>query len=354
TKTDGVSNINAGAASTYTIAITNNGPDDVTDATVTDTAPSGLTIGNWTCAVMTAGAGGTVTTACGAPSGSGDINTTVTMKAGAVVTYTVPATVSGSASGTIINTAVVTAPVGTSDPTPGNNSATDSNTIDSQADFSITKTDSVTNVDAGASTVYTITVSNNGPSSVSGAILNDAFAAGLGKTAVGCSATPGQCVTPPSVGQLEGGSFALPALASGDTYQISVTATVSATSGSVTNTATVTVPAGTTDPTPGNNSASDVDTVNPVADLSITKTDGVSNVNAGSGSTYTITVTNNGPSEVTAAAVSDTAPSGLTLGNWTCAVMTAGSGGVVTTACGMPSGSGDISTTVTMKAGAVI
>ena len=55
-------------------------------------------------------------------------------------------------------------------------------------------------------------------------------------------------------------------------------------------------PAGVIDPSAANNTASDTDTVNPVADLAITKTDGVASVNAGGSTTYTVTVTNNGPS----------------------------------------------------------
>src|SRR6185436_5436648 len=119
---------------------------------------------------------------------------------------------------------------------------------------------------------------NNGPSSVTGAILSDPAVAGLSKTGVTCSATPGQCVTPPTVAELEGGAFALPVLTSGQFYEITVTTDVTATSGNVTNIATVTAPAGMTDPTPGNNTASDTDTVNPVADLAITKTNGVTSV----------------------------------------------------------------------------
>jgi len=128
TKTDGVTSVNAGGSTTYTITVTNNGPGDVTGATVVDTAPAGLMIGAWTCAVTTAGTG-SVTTACGAASGSGNLNTTVTMRNGAAITYTVAATVSGSATGTIANTATVSVPAGVSDPTPGNNSATDTDTI---------------------------------------------------------------------------------------------------------------------------------------------------------------------------------------------------------------------------------
>src|SRR5207248_6565711 len=134
-------------------------------------------------------------------------------------------------------------------------------------------------------------------------------------------------------------------LASGATYQIVVTATVTAVSGTVTNTATVAVPGGTTDPTPGNNSASDSDAVivaAAVADLAITKTNGAGSVNAGGSTVYTITVANNGPSEVAGATVTDLAPIGLTINTWTCVVSSAGSGGAVTTACGSPSGSGNI------------
>ncbi|WP_034219311.1 DUF11 domain-containing protein, partial [Arenimonas oryziterrae] len=85
----------------------------------------------------------------------------------------------------------------------------------------------------------------------------------------------------------------------------------------IANTATVTAPAGTTDPTPANNSATDTNNVTPVADLSVTKTDGAASVNAGGATSYTIVVTNNGPSDVTAATVVDTAPAGLTIGAWT-------------------------------------
>jgi uncharacterized repeat protein (TIGR01451 family) len=357
TKTDGVASVTAGGSTTYTITVTNNGPGEVTNATVVDTAPPGLTFGSWTCAVSNSGSGGTVTTACGAASGSGDVNTTVTMKSGAIVTFTVPAAVAAGATGSVVNTATVTAPAGITDPTPANDSATDTDTVTPVADLAITKTDGVTSVNAGGSTTYTITVTNNGPSSVIGAILADPAVSGLSKTAAACSSTPGQCVSPPSVAQLEGGSFALPALASGATYEIAVSADVTASSGSVSNSTTVTAPAGTTDPNPGNDSATDTDTViaaPAIADLAITKSDGVASVSPGGSTTYTIIVTNNGPSEVSGATIIDTAPAGLAFGTWTCVVSNAGSGGTVTTACSVPSGGGNINTTVTMKSGAII
>ncbi len=85
------------------------------------------------------------------------------------------------------------------------------------------------------------------------------------------------------------------------------------------------------------------------ADLVIAKTDGLTSVPAGSPITYTITVTNNGPSNVTNARVTDTIPAALTNVTWSCAV-TSGTG-----ACGTASGTGNtIDTTVNLNNGAVI
>lgn len=98
------------------------------------------------------------------------------------------------------------------------------------ADLSITKTNGVTTLASGAATTYTVRVSNAGPETATGAIISDPAVTGLNKTAVACSAAVGnKCVTAPSVAQLEGGTFALPALAVGEFYEITVTATVTAT-----------------------------------------------------------------------------------------------------------------------------
>ncbi|WP_189644662.1 DUF7507 domain-containing protein [Luteimonas gilva] len=359
TKTDGVSSVAAGGSTVYTITVTNNGPSEITGGTVVDTAPAGLTIGNWTCAVATAGSGGTVTTACGAASGTGNINTTVTMKNGAVITYTVNATVSGSATGSIANTATVATPAGTNDPTPGNNSATDTNTITPIADLSIAKTDGATNVQAGGSTAYTITVTNNGPSELTGGTVVDTAPAGLTignwTCAVTTAGTGGSVTTACGAASGTGNINTTVNMKNGAVITYTVNATVSGSAtGSIANTATVGTPAGTNDPTPGNNSATDTNTVTAVANLSVTKTDGATNVPAGGSTVYTIVVSNGGPSEVAGATVVDTAPAGLTIGNWTCAVTTAGSGGTVTTACGAASGTGNINTTVNLKNGAAI
>ena len=120
TKTDGVTTVTAGGSTTYTITASNSGPSNATGATVTDTFPATLTA-TWTCV----GAGGGTCTAAGA----GNINQTVNLPSGGSVTFTASATISAAATGTLSNTATVTAPAGVTDPAPGNNSATDSDTI---------------------------------------------------------------------------------------------------------------------------------------------------------------------------------------------------------------------------------
>src|SRR6185295_3874039 len=115
-----------------------------------------------------------------------------------------------------------------------------------------------------------------------------------------------------------------------------------AATGTLSNTATVAAPAGAVDPNPGNNSATDTDTIGIQTDVAITKTDGVTTVNAGGSVTYTITASNAGPSNATGATVADTFPASLTC-NWTCV----GAGGGTCTA----SGSGNINNTVNLPAG---
>jgi trimeric autotransporter adhesin len=251
TKTDGVTTAAAGGALLYTIVVSNAGPSGVTGAPVVDTFPAVLT-----CTFTAAGSGG----ASGfTASGSGNINNSVTLPTGASVTYTASCTVSAAATGTLTNTATVGAPAGVTDPTPGNNSATDSDTITAAtADLSITKTDGVTTVPAGGALTYTIVASNAGPSGVTGAPVVDTFPAVLTCTFTAAGSGGASGFTASGSGNINN-SVTLPTGAS-VTYTASCTVSAAA-AGTLTNTATVGAPAGVTDPTPGNNSATDSDTI---------------------------------------------------------------------------------------------
>ncbi|HEY8739612.1 MAG TPA: DUF11 domain-containing protein, partial [Candidatus Dormibacteraeota bacterium] len=336
-KTDGQTSAVPGQAISYTVTVTNSGPSSATGATVVDNVPGTITGVTWTCA---ASAG----SSCGAASGSGSINSTVNLAPTGTATYTVQGTVGQSATGSLSNTATVTAPAGVTDPNLANNTSTDTDSLTPTADLVMTKDDSKTTAVAGTSDTYTITVHNNGPSAESGASVVDNLPAALTGATWTCAASGGS-----SCGAASGsGSINTTAdLLSGGTATYTLTATISAAaSGNLSNTATVTAPAGVTDPNLANNSATDTDTLTASADLAITKTDGSATAVPGNGVTYTIAATNNGPSAVTAATVTDTVPVSLTSVAWTCAA-SAGS------SCGAASGSGSINTTANLLVGGV-
>ena len=98
---------------------------------------------------------------------------------------------------------------------------------------------------------------------------------------------------------------------------ITLTGTVDpSATGSLTNRVRVAPPPGVTDPNPGNNTDTDTDTLTPEADLSIMKTDGATSVVPGTSTTYTIVVSNAGPSAVSGAAVLDSVPIGAAAATW--------------------------------------
>ncbi len=305
TKTDGSATEVPGTSAIYTITASNAGPNPDPAAVVADTFPATITGVTWTCV----GAGGGTCTA----SGSGNINDTVNLPVGGSITYTASGTISASATGTLVNSATVANSVGISDPTPANNSATDTDTLTPQADLSITKTDGQTSDIPGTSISYTITASNAGPSNAPSNTLADTFPAALTGVAWTCTGAGGGTCTASGSGNIND-TVNLPVGAS-VTYTVNATISPSAT-GTLSNTATVT--AGVTDPVAGNNSATDTTTLTPTVDLSITKTDGLTNAIPGGSVTYTIVASNAGPSATSSATVVDVFPAELTTINWTC------------------------------------
>ncbi|MEO8034827.1 MAG: SBBP repeat-containing protein, partial [Acidobacteriota bacterium] len=320
TKTDGNTLATPGTSGTYTITVTNSGPAAATGVTVTDTFPASLTGVTWTATTGAPAATGFVA------SGSGNINQTgIGIPIGATLTYTVNATVLPGTTGTLSNTATATESPDVIDVNNANNSATDTTLLVPSANLAITKTDGVTTATPGGSVTYTITASNAGPSNATGATVADTFPASLTCTWTCVGAGGGTC-TASGAGNIND-SVNLPSGGS-VTYTASCTISSFAT-GTLSNTATVTAPGGVTDPVPGNNSATDTDTLAPNADVAITKTDGVTTVTAGGSTTYTITAGNAGPSNASGTTVADTFPASLTC-TWTCV----GAGGGTCTASG--------------------
>jgi uncharacterized repeat protein (TIGR01451 family) len=265
TKDDGKLSVVPGTPNTYTITVSNGGPNTVSSVILTDEVPAAL-----------------LNPVFGTPSaGSYDPDTGVwsglSLATGQSVTMTLTGTIDPAATGSLTNSVTVVPPDGVTDPNPGDNTDTDTDTLTPQADLAIIKTDGVTSVVPGGSTTYTIVVSNAaGPSAVTGARVFDSLSAGATSgTWAFDSATGGGAVTGPSGGS--GGLAATVDLPVGATITFTFTVDVSpSAAGTLVNTATVTPPAGTTDPNTDNNSATDSDTLTPEADLSITKTDGKS------------------------------------------------------------------------------
>ena len=323
----------AGNNVTYTATVTNNGPSTASNVIfnfpypsnasfVSRTAPGGWTFTSTNSVGQTAG---TVAASIGSLANGASGTFTLVFHIGA-----------GVAQGSQLST-TATASSDTTDLTPGNNSSPVTTAVVAQADLSITMTDGVTTATPGGSVTYTITVSNTGPSNVTGATVADTFPASLTATWTGVGAGGGTATASGS-GNIND-TVNLPAGGS-VTYTVSATISAGAT-GTLSNTATVT--SSVTDPTPGNNSATDSDTLTPQADLAITKTDGVTVVNAGGTVTYTITASNAGPSNAPGTTVADTLPASLSNVAWTAV----GAGGGTVTA----SGSGNINDTVNLPAG---
>src|SRR5438477_1846948 len=75
---------------------------------------------------------------------------------------------------------------------------------------------------------------------------------------------------------------------------------------------TASLTSGVFDPDTSDNTATELTTVNTSANLALTKSDSPDPVLAGNNITYTLTVTNNGPSDATGVSLSDAIPAGTT------------------------------------------
>jgi uncharacterized repeat protein (TIGR01451 family) len=163
TKTDGQAAAIPGQDVTYTIVVTNAGPDDANGATVTDAPPASFNFLSWTCS---ASAGSSCP-----PSGIGPITHSVNVAVGGTLTYSLTGPVDPTPTGSLVNTAVVTAPPGVVDPNLGNNSATDTDMLTPQADLALSLSDFPDPVGSGATLTYTVLVPDQGPSTSSGMTL---------------------------------------------------------------------------------------------------------------------------------------------------------------------------------------
>ncbi|WP_211657650.1 Ig-like domain-containing protein [Parapedobacter composti] len=257
----------------FTITVTNNGPGAATGVVVTDELPTGYTYVSATATV------GTFDAAAGTWAVGNLAN-------GASQTLTITARV--LAAGDYINYASVTGDE--HDPDKDNNEDTPDDPVVPVpvTDLAIVKTvDNITPY-VGDNVVFTVVVTNNGPSDATGVVVTDELPTGY--TYVSATATVGTF-------DAAAGTWAVGNLANGASQTLTITARVLA-AGDYINYASVT--GDEHDPDKDNNEDTPDDPVVPipVSQLSVTKVADQSRVVAGETTTFTITITNNGPSPI--------------------------------------------------------
>ena len=163
------------------------------------------------------------------------------------------------------------------DPTPGNNSGSDTTPVSAAPDLSLTKSDGGASVNPGGTVAYTLSYSNTGSIGASGVVLTETVPANTtfnsGASTAGWVCTPNNnagstCTL--TIGGLAAGGGTQTA-----TFAVTVANPVPAGTAQISNTASIADDSTNgTDPTLGNNSGSDTTPVGGNVDLSLAKSDG--------------------------------------------------------------------------------
>ena len=316
----------AGSNITYSITLNNTGPSDAASVSMTDTIPANTTFvsntpvpAGWTC-------------------NSAVVCTTPSMTAGSSAVFTIVVQInSGTASGTVIsNTA--TAASSTTDPTAANNSSTATTTVDTSADLAVTQ-DRAGHRNRGRQHQLLHHADQQRSQQRADRHADRSHARqynpGVGTTPAGWTRT--DVVPAGGTGTI---SFSRATVASLESAIFGIVVKVnSGTAGGTVIANTATAASATPDAAGANNSSTANTTVNTSADLSVTKT-GPATATAGTNITYSVTVTNNGPSNAASVSLTDTVPANTTFvsntpvpAGWTC------NSAVVCTTASLPAGS---------------
>ena len=303
-KSDGVPSVVGGQTITYDVQFGNDGTQDATGVVITDVLPAGVTFVSCSDSCVPTGAPTIVWNV-----GDLDVGEVHTYQ----LTVDIDTPVATPTRHFVNNVSIVDDGTNGPDLDPSDNDGTDDDTTG--IDLAVTKTDGVTTVVPGTAVSYTITVTNNGPTTIQSFTLDDTLPVAL----------QGVLFTP-SVGTYDTSTLTWSGFgdfAEGESVTLTIAGTVNpAATGPLTNTVVVTPPMNAPDTNIANNTAVDVDDLTPMAVLIIDKqltTDLV----RGQQAIYTITVRNSGPSVATNVSVTDVLPASLTYVSgsgigWTC------------------------------------
>jgi uncharacterized repeat protein (TIGR01451 family) len=199
----------------------------------------------------------------------------------------------------------------------GNNSSSVAANAQRTVDLTVSKTGPATAV-AGNTITYTMTATNNGPSDAIGVRVADNIPDGIrviSATLNGTGVTIPATASDTNAANPDDIIFNVGNIASGasvNTLQIVAAILPATAAGSLINSAVISTTDVDTVETPNNNNAASfTTTVSVQNDVAITKS-GPATIPAGTELTYTLNVTNSGPSTATSIAVSDVLPAGLT------------------------------------------
>ena len=306
-KTVSDSTPNVGDTITFTVTVTNNGPNDAHNVKLKDTFPVSPELSY-----------GDATPSQGSYTPGTGIWDVGTVGVGATKTLTITATVNapttpGALPATQTNTATVTG-ADEPDPNPGNNTGTATLTP-LYADLAVTKTVDNPQPNVGDTITYTVTLTNNGTATATGVEVTDTLPSNV--SYVSHSAALGTTFTQTSTGCV----WAVPTIAPGASLILTITATADA-AGVSFNTVTITK-SSTYDPNEANNTAK-TPTDPQEADLVVTKTVDTPRPQVGGNVTFTVKLQNLGPNTAASVVVAD-AVAGLTGLQFVSATASAGS-----------------------------
>jgi uncharacterized repeat protein (TIGR01451 family) len=312
-----------GVPITYTVIVTNNGPSDAAEVTLTDLDPISLTAAGNPC----------VAGVCSLPN----------LPAGMSTTLTLAFNIDPFARGTVTNTASVTS---TGTPTPV--VALALTELNPETNLTVQKTDGLKSAPFGTPLTYTIVVMNQGPSGVVNAIISDTMPAQLEYVAWSCDAlAPNACTPGSGAGNID--AWVTLAPNTGVTITAMGVLTTSHPDTELSNTATITAPAGVTETDADDNTSIDLTNLVYVVDLAITKTvTPADSIAPGELFTYVVVVGNAGPSKAINAQVNDPLPGWMIDASWMCEAGTSAS-------CSASSGFGNLyEETATLEPGSLV
>jgi uncharacterized repeat protein (TIGR01451 family) len=305
TSTGSPSSIVAGKGTvTYKFTVKNVGTMDATGVKVSlaSVLPTGVTVKSVSASKGSSFSGS-----------AGNGTWTITnLKKKASVTLTVTITVgSSAASGANVIQSTATATFATQGLiNTSNDSSTQSTSVTTSADVSISKHTAPSSVSTGGTATYVVTVTNSGPGAAANVSLVDLLPAGV--TFVSQTQTSGPAFTLSNTAtQVTNTVASLPSKASATFSIVGQVGTGVGNKQKLTNKATISSTS--SDPKTSNNSSTATSTaVAPTADVSISKLTAPKDVATGGTITYSVTVSNSGPTAATNVSLVNLLPGGVT------------------------------------------